>query len=188
MVTKNTEILPMPIGISDFKELVARYYYVDKTLMIKEFLDSRPKVLLFTRPRRFGKTLAMDMLKTFFEISDTDTSMYFEDKLIWNCGEDYRKEQGKYPVIFVTFKDVKFSTWEQTYTAIREIIANEYMRHKELLTGDQCDEYDKVYFRKLVEGSISEVSMSRALSELSRMLNKHYGRSAVIIIDEYDTP
>lgn len=188
MVTKNTEILPMPIGISDFKELVARYYYVDKTLMIKEFLDSRPKVLLFTRPRRFGKTLAMDMLKTFFEISDTDTSMYFENKLIWNCGEDYRKEQGKYPVIFVTFKDVKFSTWEQTYTAIREIIANEYMRHKELLTGDQCDEYDKVYFRKLVEGSISEVSMSRALSELSRMLNKHYGRSAVIIIDEYDTP
>ena len=94
MVTKNTEILPMPIGISDFKELVARYYYVDKTLMIKEFLDSRPKVLLFTRPRRFGKTLSMDMLKTFFEISDTDTSMYFEDKLIWNCGEDYRKEQG----------------------------------------------------------------------------------------------
>lgn len=80
--------LPLPIGVSDFKELVAGYYYVDKTLMIKEFLDSRPKVSLFTRPRRFGKTLAIDMLKTFFEISDTDNSKYFQNKKIWSCGEE----------------------------------------------------------------------------------------------------
>ena len=79
-VMKNTKSLPMPIGISDFKELVEGYYYVDKTLMIKEFLDSRPKVSMFTRPRRFGKTLAMDMLKTFFEISEQDTAKYFENK------------------------------------------------------------------------------------------------------------
>ena len=185
---KTTAKLPLPIGVSDFKELVSGYYYVDKTLMLKEFIDSKPKVSLFTRPRRFGKTLAMDMLKTFFEVSDTDTSKYFKNKKIWSCGEEYRREQGKYPVIFVTFKDIKFATWEQTYTAIREIIANEYLRHDVLLTSDKCNDFEKDYFRKVVDGTITEVSMARAFLELSHMLNKHYGRPAAIIIDEYDTP
>ena len=130
----------------------------------------------------------MGMLQTFFEISDTDNSKYFKDKIIWSCGEKYRKEFGKYPVVFVTFKDIKFQTWEQTYTAIRETIAREFLRHEVLLTSDKCNEYEKDYFRKVVDGSISEVSMSRALSELSHMLKKHYNQSAVIIIDEYDTP
>ena len=185
---KTSVNLPLPIGVSDFKELVTNYYYVDKTLMLKEFIDSRPKVSLFTRPRRFGKTLAMDMLKTFFEISDTDTSKYFIGKHIWSCGREYRLEQGRYPVIFVSFKDIKFPAWEQTYTAIREIIANEYMRHDILLTSEKCNEFEKDYFRRVIDGSVSEVSMSRAFLELSRMLNKHYGQPAVIIIDEYDTP
>lgn len=185
---KTVTKLPLPIGESDFKKLVDSYYYVDKTLMIKEFIDTKPKVSLFTRPRRFGKTLAMGMLQTFFEISDTDNSKYFKDKIIWSCGEKYRKEFGKYPVVFVTFKDIKFQTWEQTYTAIRETIAREFLRHEVLLTSDKCNEYEKDYFRKVVDGSISEVSMSRALSELSHMLKKHYNQSAVIIIDEYDTP
>ena len=180
--------LPLPIGVSDFKELVSNYYYVDKTLILKDFIDSKPKVSLFNRPRRFGKTLTMDMLKTFFEISDTDTSKYFMDKEIWSRGEEYRREQGKYPVIFVTFKDIKFASWEQTYNAIREIIANEYLRHDILLTSDRCNEYEKDYFRKVVDGSITEVSMSRAFAELSRMLHKHYDCPSVIIIDEYDTP
>ena len=180
--------LPLPIGESDFKKLVDSYYYVDKTLMIKEFVDSKPKVSLFARPRRFGKTLAMSMLKTFFEISDTDNSKYFKDKRIWSCGEKYRKEFGKYPVIFVTFKDIKFQTWEEAYAAIREIIAKEYRRHNELLTSDRCDDFDKSYFHNVVDGAITEVSMTRSLQELSYQLNKHYGQSAVIIIDEYDTP
>lgn len=185
---KTAASLPLPIGVSNFKELVTNYYYVDKTLMLKEFIDSKPKVSLFTRPRRFGKTLAMDMLKTFFEISDTDTSKYFKGRHIWNCGREYHLEQGRYPVIFVSFKDIKFPSWEQTYTAIREIIANEYMRHDVLLTSERCNEFEKDYFRKVIDGSVSEVSMSRAFLELSRMLNKHYGQPAVIIIDEYDTP
>ncbi len=184
----NAAVLPLPIGVSDFKELVTNYYYVDKTLMLRDFLDSRPKVSLFTRPRRFGKTLAMDMLKCFFEISDEDTARYFRDKKIWYCGEKYRREQGKYPVIFVSFKDIKFPQWEQTYTAIRESIANEYLRHDVLLHSTKCNDYEKDYFRRVVDGSISEVSMSRAFQELSRMLQKHYGRAAVIILDEYDTP
>lgn len=185
---KITTKLPLPIGESDFKKLVDNYYYVDKTLMLKEFIDSKPKVSLFTRPRRFGKTLAMGMLQTFFEISDADNSKYFRDKTIWSCGEKYRREFGKYPVIFITFKDIKFPTWEETYLAICEIIAKEYRRHSELLTSDKCDEFDKKYYRKVVDNNISEVSMTRALQELSELLNKHYGQSAIIIVDEYDTP
>lgn len=182
------EKLPLPIGESDFKNLVENYYYVDKSLMLKEFIDSRPKVSLFTRPRRFGKTLAMGMFKTFFEITECDNSKYFKDKKIWQCGEKYRRECGKYPVISVTFKDVKFSSWDETYLAIREIIASEFLRHEVLLKSEKCSDYEKNYFRKVVDGTISDVSMTRAFLELSRMLQKHYNQSAVIVIDEYDTP
>ena len=106
---------PLPIGVSDFKEAVSHYYYVDKTDLIKDILDDLPKVSLFTRPRRFGKTLTMDMLRVFFEKSDEDTSRYFADKRIWAYGEKYTSYQGKYPVIYLSFKDVKFDTWEDTF-------------------------------------------------------------------------
>lgn len=105
---------PLPIGISDYVRAQADYYYVDKTMLIKEFLDQKPLVSLFTRPRRFGKTLNMDMLRVFFEISEENTSKYFEDKAIWQCGEEYRNQQGQYPVVFLTFKDVKFDSWKAT--------------------------------------------------------------------------
>lgn len=106
--------LPLPVGISDYRLVSTEYYYVDKTLMIRDFLDQRPMVSLFTRPSRFGKTLNMDMLRVFFEKTDEDTSVYFTNKAIWACGEKYRDYQGKYPVIFLTFKDVKRNTWEET--------------------------------------------------------------------------
>uniref|UniRef100_UPI0040564476 AAA family ATPase n=1 Tax=Agathobacter sp. TaxID=2021311 RepID=UPI0040564476 len=185
---KKTGNLPLPIGVSNFKELVDKYYYVDKTLMLKEFIDSRPKVSLFTRPRRFGKTLAMDMVKTFFEISDNDNTKYFKNKKIWSCGEKYRHEQGKYPVISVTFKDIKYPTWEQSLEAIRDVIAAEYRRHIYLLDSGKCNEYDKKYFRSVVEGTVTEVGLTSAFRNLSSMLHIHYGKPAVIIIDEYDTP
>lgn len=181
-------LLPLPIGVSDYKELVSEYYYVDKTMMIRDFLDSRPKVSLFTRPRRFGKTLTMDMLKTYFEISSKDTSQYFKDKKIWECGEKYQKEQGQYPVISVTFKDIKFPEWEQTYEAVRDVIAKEYRRHIYLLDSDRCNEYDKAYFRSVLKGSVTEVGLTAAFRNLSYMLHVHYEKSAIIIIDEYDTP
>ena len=92
---------PLPVGISDYRRASTEYYYVDKTMMIKEFIDERPLVSLFTRPRRFGKTLNMDMLRTFFEKTEEDTSIYFKDKKIWQCGEQYRSYQGKYPVTSV---------------------------------------------------------------------------------------
>ncbi len=187
-VVGKIEALPLPIGVSNYKELVSKYYYVDKTLLIKEVLDIRAKVSLFTRPRRFGKTLTLDMIKTFFEISDTDNSRYFKDKKIWECGEQYRKEQGKYPVISVTFKDIKFESWEQTFEAIKDVIAKEYRRHLYLLQSEKCNQYDKKYFQNILDGTVTEVGLVGAFSELSYMLNAHYGKAAVIIIDEYDTP
>ncbi len=124
--TASERKLPLPIGVSSYKDAVSDYYYVDKTLMIRDFLDTIPKVSLFTRPRRFGKSLNMDMLRTFFEKTPEDTSKYFKDKLIWNCGEKYRDHQGKYPVIFLTFKDVKYDSWEKAFRDIADSIATEY--------------------------------------------------------------
>ena len=126
---------PLPIGVSDFKAATTDYYYVDKTLMIRDFLDTKPVVSLFTRPRRFGKTLNMDMLRMFFEKTSEDTSVYFKDKKIWQCGDFYTCHQGQYPVIFLTFKDVKCLTWAETFQKIRRLIALEFMRHGELETA-----------------------------------------------------
>lgn len=180
--------LPLPIGVSDYCLASTEYYYIDKTLLIRDFIDERPMVTLFTRPRRFGKTLNMDMLRTFFEKTDQDTSIYFRDKKIWACGKKYQEYQGRYPVIFLTFKDVKFHTWEETFAAIRDIFAKETQRHKELWTSPKCDEYDLQKYKKLAMGEVSEVELSAALGDLSAMLHKHYGIAPVIIVDEYDTP
>ena len=186
--TERAPKLPLPIGVSNYCLASSEYYYIDKTMMIKDFIDERPMVTLFTRPRRFGKTLNMDMLRTYFEKSDKDTSVYFRDKKIWACGQKYRDYQGKYPVIFLTFKDVKFDTWEETFAAIRDIFAKETRRHKELLASDKCDEYSKKTYEKLADGKVSEVELASALLDLSAMLHKHYAVAPIIIIDEYDTP
>lgn len=180
--------LPLPIGVSNYCLAVSEYYYIDKTMMIKDFIDERPMVTLFTRPRRFGKTLNMDMLRTYFERSDRDTSVYFRDKKIWSCGQKYRDYQGRYPVIFLTFKDVKFDTWEETFAALRDIFAKEAQRHKELLSSEKCDGYSRKVYERLVNGSATEVELSSALLDLSAMLHSHYDVAPVIIIDEYDTP
>ena len=182
------EQLPLPIGVSDYRLASTEYYYIDKTMMIKDFIDERPQVTLFTRPRRFGKTLNMDMLRTFFEKTDEDTSIYFEKKKIWSCGQKYRDYQGKYPVIFLTFKDVKFDTWEETFEAVRDILAKETQRHEELLTSEKCDKYDRQKYEDLASGNVNEVRLSAALQDLSDMLHRHYGVAPIIIIDEYDTP
>lgn len=187
MVVK-AEVKSLPIGISDYVRAQEEYYYVDKTLLIKEFLDKKPLVSLFTRPRRFGKTLNMDMLRVFFEISDKNTSKYFADKKIWQCGEEYRSHQGKYPVIFLTFKDVKFDTWDATIDKIRGLLQEEYGRHQELLNSDKLSQYEKEYFTKIISATANEVELTSSLERLSKMLASHYDKAPVIIIDEYDTP
>lgn len=178
--------LPLPVGVSDYCVASKEYYYVDKTMFIKDFLDERPMVSLFTRPRRFGKTLNMDMLRTFFEKTDEDTSVYFQDKLIWNQGEKYRKYQGKYPVIFITFKDVKKDTWDKTLNHIIQIITSEYKRHTELANSEKI--LDKDYYDMVIAGTTDKNLFDSSLYMLSKMLHEHYGVAPVVIIDEYDTP
>lgn len=185
---RKTGRLPMPVGISDYRLASSEYYYVDKTMMIKDFLDERPMVSLFTRPRRFGKTLNMDMLRTFFEKTAEDTSVYFKDKKIWACGKRYRDYQGKYPVIFITFKDVKRHTWEETYEQISKILRQEFERHSGLLESGQCSRYEKAYFKTVLEEKADSTDMMMSLQRLSQMLDEHYGIPPIIIIDEYDTP
>lgn len=180
--------LPLPIGISDYRKACSEYYYVDKTLMIRDFVDERPQVSLFTRPRRFGKTLNMDMLRVFFEKTDEDTSVYFRDKKIWACGPEYQAYQGKYPVIYVTFKDVKCENWETAYDLISKILRNEFERHSELLDSDRISSFEKRYLLSVLEGNANENDVAMSFLNLSRMLHEHHGTAPMIIIDEYDTP
>ena len=186
--TSTRKTKPLPVGISDFKQATSDYYYVDKTMLIRDFLDRKPLVSLFTRPRRFGKTLNMDMLRVFFEKTDDDTSKYFQDKLIWQCGEEYTTYQGKYPVIFLSFKDVKYPSWEQTFAKISKLISKEFQRHIELETSSMLNSYEKTLFTQIARGDASPVDFESALGTLSLFLSKHHGSKTVIIIDEYDTP
>lgn len=183
------QLKPLPIGVSDFKSATTNYYYVDKTLMIRDFLDAKPMVSLLTRPRRFGKTLNMDMLRVFFEKTTENTSIYFKDKQIWRCGEYYTKHQGQYPVIFLTFKDVKCSTWSETFQKIRKIISLEFIRHEELENSAKLSSYEKEQYHLLAGESANEIDYQMSLQLLSLLLHKHYGKECIIIIiDEYDTP
>ena len=179
---------PLPIGVSDFKSATTNYYYVDKTLLIRDFLNAIPMVSLFTRPRRFGKTLNMDMLRVFFEKTSDNTSIYFKDKYIWQCGDYYTKHQGKYPVIFLSFKDVKCSSWQETFQKISKLISLEFMRHDELESSFVLSSYEKEQYHRFASENINEVDCQMGLQLLSLLLHKHYNKECVIIVDEYDTP
>lgn len=166
---------PPVIGNTLYTEVATRGYYVDKTLMIRDILDDVCSAYLFTRPRRFGKTLNLNMLKTFFEISDSDTSIYFRDKKIWSCGREYQEHQGQYPVIYLSFKDVKCTSWEETFDAIKNMLLNEINRHKRDIED--------------IDSAVEDTSRcSGFLLSLSSTLAAHYNSPVVILIDEYDTP
>ena len=179
---------PLPVGISDYKVASRDYYYVDKTLMIKDFLDKKPQVSLFTRPRRFGKTLNMDMLRVFFEKTADDTSIYFRDKAIWSSGKAYTDYQGKFPVIFISFKDVKCANWQETYGMLTNLITMEFRRHIELEESTELNKYEREQFVAFAKGKAENADYQLSLQILSLFLHKHYGRKTIIIIDEYDTP
>lgn len=145
-------------------------------------------VSLFTRPRRFGKTLNMDMLRVFFEKTSDNTSIYFKDKYIWQCGDYYTKHQGQYPVIFLSFKDVKCSSWQETFQKISKLISLEFMRHDELESSFVLSSYEKEQYHRFASENINEVDCQMGLQLLSLLLHKHYNKECVIIVDEYDTP
>ena len=177
--------LPLPIGVSDYRKASSSYYYIDKTLMIRDFLDEVPMVSLFTRPRRFGKTLNMDMLRTFFEKTAEDTSRYFTDKKIWGCGKSYRDHQGRYPVVFLSFKDVKRTSWQETCDLIAKLINMEYRRHAEL---DTVSNPDRDFYQRMISGQASGNELMLSLMMLTKMLHEFHGIEPVVIVDEYDTP
>ena len=178
--------LPLPIGSSDYKLVSTQYYYVDKTLLIKELLDERAVITLFTRPRRFGKTLNMDMLRTFFEKTPEDTSKYFKDKKIWQAGEKYTSQQGKYPVIFLSLKDANKDNWQDLYSRLKATITDEFLRHKELKKSTRLS--NTAFYEKIIAGTGNITDYATSLLRLSQMLHEHYRQQPIIIIDEYDTP
>ena len=180
--------LPVPNGITDYRKISSEYYYVDKTLLIRDFIDERPLVLLFTRPSGFGKSLNMDMLRVFFEKSEEDTSVYFRDKKIWKCGKEYQQYQGKYPVIYISFENVRAETWEEAYDVIYKILREEFARNKNLLQSKKIISYQKAYMEKMLNGGASIVDVSCAFLNLSHMLKLNYGVAAIVIIDDYDVP
>ena len=176
----------VPVGIEDFKELIQEgYYYIDKTLLIDEMLMNKSKVTLFTRPRRFGKTLNMSMLKYFFDVKDKEENKkLFENLKIYNS--EYMSEQGKYPVIFVSLKDLKEDTWEECLESIKDImykIFNEYNFLREKLNVVEKRQFDKIW-----EITGNERNFKTSLLDLSNYLNKYYGEKVIILIDEYDAP
>ena len=177
----------LPVGISDYKKLIDEdCYYVDKTLLIKEIMESG-EVILITRPRRFGKTLNQSMLRYFFEKREGDTSYLFQDKKIWQ-EQEFKKMQGEYPVIYLSFKDIKSRDYKQSYESLRLLIAKEYKRHDYLLNSDIMSEYEKKEFEEVIYGEASLAKYKLSLSNLTEYLARYYSLKPILLIDEYDTP
>ncbi len=185
---------PLPIGISDFAEMIQKeFYYVDKTTMIKELLDNQAKVTLFTRPRRFGKTLNMSMLKYYFEDdrdwqgNRRDWSDLFDGLKIMEAGESYLAHRGQYPVIYLTFKDSKRESFERSYMEMERVIAEEFERHDFILEKPELAK-GKEHFWKIMRREGSQNDYETAILFLSKCLEIYYGRKAVVLVDEYDVP
>ena len=180
--------LSLPVGISDFKKASTEYYYVDKTALIKQLLDQKPLVSVFTRPRRFGKTLALDMLRVFFEKSAEDTSVYFQNKAIWSYGARYQEQQGQYPVIYLSFRNLRGDSFQQMQERIRFLIRQEYARHEELAETERFSSLDRELYRSILSGVMNEGDLISSLHLLCSFLYKNSGTAPVLLIDEYDAP
>ena len=175
----------VPVGIEDFERIINEdYYYVDKTMLIEELLINRAPVTLFTRPRRFGKTLNMSMIKSFFDIKNKEENKkLFENLKISNS--EYMSEQGKYPVIFISLKDLKGNSWKENFILIKKYIKNIYMEFYNL--KDKLNPIFKNDFEKIVMEK-EDADWLYALKNLSNYLYEYYGEKAIILIDEYDAP
>ena len=184
----------IPIGIDNFKEIITGgYYYVDKTLLIKELLDLTGKVNLFTRPRRFGKTLNLSMLQAFFENTGEEEENQkrrelFKHLQIMNAGDSYTSHMGQYPVIFLTLKSAKQRTFQSALFKIKECISQEYRRHAFVCDGVKLSGSEKQLFQKLADGKGTMDEYSGSLQFLSQCLYKEMGEKVIILLDEYDVP
>ncbi|WP_314393785.1 AAA family ATPase [Leptotrichia shahii] len=175
----------IPIGIENFEDIIKdNYYYVDKSMLIEDILVNRAAVTLFTRPRRFGKTLNMSMIKYFFDVRNKDENRkLFEELKIF--GSEYMKEQGKYPVIFVSLKDLRGDTWEDTFENLKSFISDLYAEFedmREIMNKRDKIKFDKIFYEE------EKGDYETALKLLSNYIYKYYGKKVIILIDEYDAP
>ena len=182
----------IPIGIEFYKEMIDKdYYYIDKTLLIKEILDSGAKVSLLTRPRRFGKTLAVTMLKDFFEDerdsngNKIDNSCYFKEKKISDCGDVYLSKQGRYPIINLTLKSANQPDYEMIYGVLKKSIIEEFGRHFYIFQGQMLREDEIQKFQEILKGEAKPDDYVATLVFLSQCLKKYHNSNVVILIDEY---
>ena len=204
------------IGYENYKEFVDQdMYYIDKTLLVRDILTQGGKVTLFTRPRRFGKTLALSMLRTFFEAEidrdgkPVDNRRYFEGKKIMGCGEEVLSRMGRYPVIKLSLKSAKQPDFYTAFSKLREDIIFEFMRHAYLLDSEKLDPTEKERMRDILSGDLSWEKLQNslknkrereeafvkevgryatALKTLSIFLKKHHGQNVIVLLDEYDVP
>ena len=175
----------IPVGIENFEDIIKdNYYYVDKSMLIEDILVNRAAVTLFTRPRRFGKTLNMSMIKYFFDVRNKDENRkLFEGLKIF--GSEYMKEQGKYPVIFVSLKDLRGDTWEDTFENLKSFISDLYAEFedmREIMNKRDKIKFDKIFYEE------EKGDYETALKLLSNYIYKYYGKKVIILIDEYDAP
>ncbi|MDR1699917.1 MAG: AAA family ATPase, partial [Lachnoclostridium sp.] len=179
---------PLPIGIENFEDMITRdYYYIDKTLFIKELIDNMWGVNLFTRPRRFGKSLNMSMLQYFFEIG-RDSKTLFQNLKISSASEKYTSHMNLYPVINLTLKSAKMNTFEDSVKRLTQEIQDEYNRHSYLIESSKITDSNKKILMGYMQREISVMDYTRSLKFLSACLKQHHNQKVIILIDEYDVP
>jgi hypothetical protein len=174
------------LGISDFKEIIEdNVYFVDKTLFIRDFMDHGSKIIVLPRPRRFGKTLNMSMLKYFLDNKESSEDI-FEGLEISKDKEFCEKHMNKHSLIYISLKDVKLDSWKESYEEIIQLIQTEYERHINIL--ESLNEKEKEKYNNVLSSKPKEGNIRKSLLDLSRYLEKHYGKKTIILIDEYDAP
>lgn len=188
----------LPVGISDFKDIVTgNYYYVDKTLFIKEIIDKGDKILLIPRPRRFGKTLNLSMLKYFYDCippglspgsPDFTHKKLFDSLAIVKESGEYMDKLGQHPVIFLSFRGMKELAWDSCQGELKQLIQEEYLKHKYLLDSPALETEEKDYFTRILKQQGNKGDDQNSLGKLLKFISRHYGKRVVILIDEYDAP
>ena len=184
MTARRDELLPPPVGTSDWARFSRTSYCVDKTLILKDLIDSESTVVLFTRPRRFGKTTTLKMIRAFYE----GEASLFRDKKIWAAGEKYQSEQGKHPVIFLSFKDIKQTTADAAFTRLAAVIGGEVARFTDCIENGSWDEAKKRSLRRVMNREGTKDELSESLGLLAEAVHTSTKKLPVLLIDEYDQP
>lgn len=177
----------LPIGLSDFREVIEEnYYYIDKTKLIDEVVDSSAKIILLPRPRRFGKTLNLSMLRYFFDKDEPSKDLFNNLNIAQNG--NVMSHLNQYPVIYLTFKDIKEANFDKSFDKIKSLISDEFLRHKKILDTLELEEIEKSKIDKILYKEASQVEYENSIKLLSHLLTLAYGQKCVVLIDEYDTP